>query len=85
MYTYLLHLSLSSFTNPSFTSIFTYTSQPQNKGVNDLAISVGTSVQEETSQPCLIFLLSLEYGIVMYNVYSNEHRRQSEQMKLGDF
>ena len=47
MYIYLPHISLSSFTNTSFTSITTYTSRPQNMGVNDFAFFVGTSVQEE--------------------------------------
>ena len=56
-YTYLLHLSLSRFTNPCFTSILpSPTSQPPNIGVNDFAIFVATSVQQETSQPCLLFL-----------------------------
>ena len=40
-----------------------------NKGVNDFALFVGTAVEEETRQPCLLFWLSLEYGIVMYSIF----------------
>ena len=40
-----------------------------NKGVNDFAFVVGTSVEAETRQPCFTFWLSLEYGIVMYSIF----------------
>ena len=40
-----------------------------NKGVNYFAFIVGTSVEEETSQPSIIVWLSMEYGIVKHSVF----------------
>ena len=50
----LLHQSLSW---PNF-------AVPLNKGVNDFAFFVGTRVEEETNQLCVVLRLVLEYGMV---------------------
>ena len=55
-----LDISLCSFTDPYFTSIYPPTS---NNGVNDFAFYGGKLVEEETSQ----HRQKLEYGIVMYS------------------
>ena len=66
MYSAFLHISLSCFTNPSFTISH---HPPCNTGVNDFAFYGGILVQKETRQQHLMFRQKLEYGIVMYSAF----------------